>query len=348
MSVFNKSSQNRRPRVAIVWRGDAEVRRTATPQNNRFKRIFEELEAAGISARPVVFDEDFADSVREQLLATDGVLVWVNPLQDGKSRHLLNAMLEEVAAKGPWVSAHPGVIDLMGTKEILFRTRHFGWGTDTNLYRSYTQLRDEFPAALSAKGPRVLKQARGNDGHGVWKVELVAPAARNVRVVEASDGVYSETSLDRFLTQCEAYFEQDGFIVDQPFQDRVIDGMVRCYVAGDRIAGFAHQYPKGLLPPDHRRPHAEKRMFGPDEKAFAKLRQQVENEWVPQMMAKLGIDKSSMPVIWDADFLYGLRTSAGQDTYILCEINVSSVFAIPDEAPREIARVAAGRLGLSL
>ena len=87
-------------------------------------------------------------------------------------------------------------------------------------------------------------------------------------------------------------------------------------------------------------------MFGPDKKEFASLRQQVENEWVPQMMAKLGIDKSSRP-IWDADFLYGPRTSAGQDTYILCEINVSSVFAIPDESPREIARVAAERLGLS-
>jgi hypothetical protein len=27
----------------------------------------------------------------------------------------------------------------------------------------------------------------------------------------------------------------------------------------------------------------------------------------------------------------------GQDTYVLCEINVSLVFAIPDQAPAEIA-----------
>ena len=32
-------------RVAIVWRGDHEARRAATPQNNRFYRIFEELAA---------------------------------------------------------------------------------------------------------------------------------------------------------------------------------------------------------------------------------------------------------------------------------------------------------------
>jgi len=44
-------------------------------------------------------------------------------------------------------------------------------------------------------------------------------------------------------------------------------------------------------------------------------------------------------VIWDADFLYGPRTGTGEDSYVLCEINVSSVFGIPDEAPEEIARL---------
>ena len=37
-------------RVAIVWRGDHEARRAATPQNNRFYRIFEEL-AAGVDSK---------------------------------------------------------------------------------------------------------------------------------------------------------------------------------------------------------------------------------------------------------------------------------------------------------
>jgi hypothetical protein len=49
-------------------------------------------------------------------------------------------------------------------------------------------------------------------------------------------------------------------------------------------------------------------------------------------METLGVDGASLPIIWDADFLYGLRTASGQDTYVLCEINVSSVFAIPDRA----------------
>lgn len=337
-----------RPRIAIVWRGDAEIRRTATPSNNRFHRIFAELDAAGIEAVPAVYDEAFADDVRRQLRETDGVLVWVNPIQDGKSRVSLNRLLEDVAAIGPWVSAHPDTIRCMGTKEVLFRTKHLGWGTDTKLYRSSAQLRDEFPGVLAAGHARVLKQARGNDGQGIWKIDVASTGSGLVRVMEASvEGIAEDVSLDDVLARCETYFADGGFIVDQPFQERLGDGMVRCYMASDKVAGFAHQYPKGLLPLGHVRPHTEKRMFPPHERAFEALRKKVEGEWVSQMISALGLNANMLPVIWDADFLYGPRTALGEDTFVLCEINVSSVFAIPDDAPKAIARVVAERLGRS-
>lgn len=113
-------------KVAIVWRGDRATRSEATPENNRFHRIFEELAALGIAAEPAVYDEAFAEEVRAQLLGVDGVLVWVNPLQDGKDRRALDALLRDVATRGPWVSAHPDTILAMGTKEVLVRTRHLG------------------------------------------------------------------------------------------------------------------------------------------------------------------------------------------------------------------------------
>ncbi len=69
----------------------------------------------------------------------------------------------------------------------------------------------------------------------------------------------------------------------------------------------------------------------------------METEWVPQMTEVLGIDATSLPIIWDADFLYGPRTASGEDSYVLCEINVSSCFAIPDQAPAAIARLALRR-----
>ena len=53
---------------------------------------------------------------------------------------------------------------------------------------------------------------------------------------------------------------------------------------------------------------------------------------MPQMMEVLDIERASLPIIWDADFLYGPRTASGEDSYVLCEINVSSCFAIPEQA----------------
>src|ERR1700730_18479965 len=140
-------------RIAIVWRGDGATRRAATPQNNRYHRIFEELAAIGVQAEPAVFDEDFAGEVREQLLAVDGVLVWVDPLHEGKTRGVLDAMLRDVATRGPWVSAHPDVILKMGVKEVLHRTRHLGWGTDTHLYRTAAEFGAAFPPRLRSASP---------------------------------------------------------------------------------------------------------------------------------------------------------------------------------------------------
>jgi hypothetical protein len=49
-------------------------------------------------------------------------------------------------------------------------------------------------------------------------------------------------------------------------------------------------------------------------------------------------------MIWDADFMLGPPGLDGTDSYVLGEINASSVFPIPDEAPAEIARRVADRL----
>ena len=62
------------------------------------------------------------------------------------------------------------------------------------------------------------------------------------------------------------------------------------------------------------------------------------------MMDLLGIEAEYLPIIWDADFLYGPQDESGRDTYVLCEINVSSVFPFPEEAPSAIARLAMARL----
>jgi hypothetical protein len=347
-------TKQKRYRVAILWRGDHEARRTATPQNNRFHRIFEELAALDIHAEPAVYADAIVDEVREQLLAADGVLVWVDPIHDGQTRTVLDAMLRDVAARGPWVSAHPDVILKMGVKEVLHRTKDLGWGTDTHLYCKAADFHDAFPRRLQAAGPRVLKQNRGNGGQGVWKVELASPPADEdslVRVLHARRGsLPEEIVLSDFMTRCEAYFASGGCIVDQPFQARLPDGMIRCYMGADKVVGFGHQFIKALIPPPPEGPDSPEARPGPrimhcaEAAPFQALRTKMEAEWTPQMMQVLDLNKASLPVIWDADFLYGPRTAVGEDTYVLCEINVSSVFAIPDQAPAAIGLVVMDRL----
>jgi hypothetical protein len=243
------------------------------------------------------------------------------------------------------VSAHPDVILKMGTKEVLHRTRAMSWGCDTALYRSAEAMRLELPARLAA-GPRVIKRNRGNGGQGVWKVErLAGPRDRPaVRVLDATKESSEDMSLDAFLETCVEYFE-DGCVIDQEFQSRLSEGVVRCYMAGDRCAGFGYQKVKALVDTPAGRAGAGPRLYTHnDDPRFQRLRRLMEDEWTPQLTSLLNIAQRDLPIIWDADFMLGPPTPDGADSYVLGEINVSSVFPIPDEAPTEIARCVADRL----
>ncbi len=346
-------SGDRTGKLALLWPRDAEKWHAANPRDYRLSRVFNAMAALGIEAEPALYADDAADQVREQLLRCDGVLVWVDPLSQGRDRLKLDAMLRDVASNGVWVSTHPDVILKMGVKEVLYRTRHLGWGTDTHLYRNAGAFRDAFPQRLFAAGPRVLKQNRGNGGEGVWKVELASGSTRDgttVRVLHAPRGsVPRQMPLGDFMELCEPYFANNGCIVDQPFQARLPDGMIRCYMGADKVVGFGHQLIKALIPPPPEGPDSEAAQPGPrimhpaSAAPFQALRSKMESEWTPQMMQLLDIDAGSLPIIWDADFLYGPRDASGQDSYVLCEINVSSVFPFPETAPPAIARLAKAR-----
>jgi hypothetical protein len=316
-------------------------------------QVFQALSALGAQAEPAVYHDDFCEEVRQQLANVDAVLVWVNPIEGGRDRSILDAMLREVAASGVFVSAHPDVIRALGTKEVLFRTRDMGWGCDTHLYRSLEQLRHELPTRL-AGGPRVLKQYRGNGGIGVWKVEPVTPPpfedAIVVRVRHAKRGCVEEiVSLSEFCKRCEEYFAGDGRMIDQAYQARLPEGMIRCYLVHDRVAGFGHQainalYPSPAGAPPGAAPQPGPRLYHPPSMPeFQELKQKLEQEWVPAMQRLLGIDTTRLPVLWDCDFLLGPKDESGRDSYVLCEINVSSVSPFPDSAVMPVAQAALAR-----
>ena len=134
--------------------------RGATPETSRFKAVFSALADVGVDTEPVVYEDDVVDAVRTQLATFDGVLVWVNPIHEGRNRANLDALLREVAAHGVWVSAHPDVILKMGTKEVLHRTRRMSWGCDTALYRTPGAMRTELPARTRRWPTRDQAQSR--------------------------------------------------------------------------------------------------------------------------------------------------------------------------------------------
>jgi hypothetical protein len=345
-------TSRRLPRIGILWRGE----RQAGPQPvlARVGALFEALAQRGIEAGAVLYEDDALEDVRAELLQCDGVLVWVDPISEGRDRSRLDPLLRDVASRGVWVSTHPDIIIKMGTKDVLVKTRDMAWGTDCHLYATMDEMAAALPQRL-ASGPRVLKQYRGNGGNGVWKVSLQEPGAANeasnVEVLHAQrDSPLDTMSLAGFIERCRTYFEGGGCMIDQPYQARLPDGMIRCYLVGDRVAGFGHQFVTALLPPPAGTfvsPTPPPRLYyGPDKPEFQALKALLESGWVAEMQRLLATGEDELPLLWDADFLYGPRDAEGQDTYVLCEINVSAVYPFPDEAVGPLAEAAAARCGL--
>lgn len=338
------SARRSEVRVGLLWRNewDPPEPGVSIPESSRLRGMFAALAALGVQAEPVVYSDESVETAREQLLALDGVLVWVNPIEHGLDRSLLDPLLREVAAAGVWVSAHPDVILKLGTKQVLVDTGDMSWSSDVHLYRTLEELRDLLPGRLAA-GPLVLKQHRGMGGEGVWKVEL---DGANVRVQHAKRGSEPQRmSLDEFVQSCEPYFAGTGLMVEQPFQPRLGEGMIRVYLTHDQVVGFAHQYPSGLMPPQAAKAAPPTKVFElAAAAAYSELRKRMESEWVPQLQAILELETHTLPVIWDADFLYGPKDANGADTYVLCEINASSTFAFPEHAMPGVARAAIDRM----
>ena len=338
-------------KVGLLWRAEWDP---AAPGSSivatcKLRDVFAAFAAEGVAAEPVIYSDDAADAVRAQLLELDGVLVWVNPIEQGHDRSKLDPLLSEVADAGVWVSAHPDVILKMGTKHVLVDTQGMSWGSETWVYGDSAELRAALPSRLAARGPLVLKQNRGMGGDGVWKVELVDPGVSaeevRVRVQHAAAAAEPETLLlADFVRRCEPYFAGSGLVVEQLFSSRLAEGMIRAYLTHDEVVGFTHQYPRGLMPPGpDDRPSGK--VFEPaSEPAYGALRTRLESDWLPELQEILGLDRSSLPVIWDADFLYGPKTESGEDTYVLCEINVSSTFAFPEFAMPTVARATLARI----
>lgn len=322
-----------RPRLAILYPGDRSARDRSEPAESRFASLFEAFSAAGVAAEPAIYNDDFADEVQRQLEQVQGVLVWHNPIEGGRTRARLDAILRDAAARGAFVSAHPDTILKMGTKDVLLSVHDLPFGSDVHRVESLAQMQFDLPGRL-ARGARVLKQHRGHSGIGVWRIEQRGPGIFALRHAQRG----SEEEVVDFATvlkRLAPYFERGGTMVDQAWQPRMIEGMTRAYLVRERVAGFGHQAVNALYPAvdGGAGPTPGPRLYsGPDDPRFQDLRRHLERGWVELLCKRVGVRLEALPLLWDADFLLGQRGDTGCERYVLCEVNVSSVAPFPASA----------------
>lgn len=321
--------------VALLYPGDRAMRDRADPAESRFAALFEAFARAGMRAVPAVYNDDFADEVEAQLREASVVLAWCNPIHEGRRRDRLDALLRRVADAGVAVSAHPDAVLKLGTKDVLLDTRDLPFGSDVHRIGSLAQLQAELPPRLR-DGARVLKQHRGHSGIGVWRIELAGDSLLRVR--HAQRGSEEERmDLAALVDRLAPYFEpaNGGHMVDQAWQPRLAEGMVRAYLVEDRVAGFGHQAVNALYPamPGERAPQAGPRLYHDAAlPGFQRLKELLETEWVEMLRARVELPRDRLPLLWDCDFLLGEPAPDGTERFVLCEINVSSVAPFPPSA----------------
>jgi hypothetical protein len=323
------------PKVALLYPGDRAARDRADPAASRFAALFEAFAAAGVNAEPAVYHDDFAAEVMEQLRGMQAVLVWCNPIEDGRRRDRLDALLRDVAQAGVLVSAHPEAIQRLGTKDVLFETRDLPFGSDVHRIDSLAQLEAELPQRLR-QGARVLKQHRGHSGIGVWRVEASGDGALTVQHAQRGS-TPQRMDLPALKATLAPYFETagGGHMIDQAWQPRLPEGMVRAYLVEDRVTGFGLQAVNALHPDE---PLPGPRLYhGPDLPAFQTLKLALESTWITLLRERVGLARDLLPLLWDCDFMLGEETAGVAQRFVLCEINVSSVSPFP---PSSIAPLA--------
>jgi hypothetical protein len=333
--------------IAILYPGDRATRDRADPRESRFAALFDAFAAAGVATEPAVYHDDFVDEVRAQLLRMRGVLVWHNPIEGGRTRAVLDAMLRDVAAHGVFVGTHPDTILRLGTKDVLLAVRDLPFGSDAARIDSIEQLRREVPQRLE-HGARVLKQHRGHSGIGVWRIESTANGRFALR--HAQRGAVDEVvDFDTVAQRLAPYFQDGGHMIDQAWQPRLAEGIVRAYLVRDHVGGFGHQAVNALVPAQHGNaaPAPSPRLYsGPDDARFQDLRHRLEGGWIEQLCAQTATPMTELPLLWDMDFMLGERATGEPERYVLCEINVSSVSPFPASAIEPLVQASIEAWGL--
>jgi len=316
----------------------------------KYKELAGAFSSQRFEVKSVLYNDESAGRLANELPSFDAVLVWVNPIEQGNDRKKLDSLLADVSGKGCFVTAHPEVILKMGTKDVLYKTRHMDWGADTKIYSDYEDFTKRFHESLQASGIRVLKQNRGNGGNGVYKI-IYGSSGNEVTVIHAKGYEKRTLSLNNFYKEFGAFFSDNGMLIDQEWNKNMVNGMVRCYLSGTKVAGFGYQEINALYELVNEQnktyvPPGKRYYFTENCGLFNDLKEIMEIAWVPQLQNDLSLTDEVMPVIWDADFFINkVNSETAVGKYTLCEINVSCVSPFPPGAVKFIVDEVKTRIG---
>ena len=312
--------------IALMIYGEPGSTRNAITEE-KYKKLAAHFLEKGFHVDSVLYHDSISGKLETELLKYNAILVWVNPVEQGNDRKILDALLVKLANNGCYVSSHPDTILKIGTKEILYKVRNTEFGGDTKLYSSFKEFKEKF--LKDVEGIRILKQYRGNGGNGVFKIDH----KNNELVIvthAAKDGKEEQMKTEDFFLFFKSFFDNNGMLIDQAWNPNIINGMVRCYLSGTKVSGFGYQEVNALYPSKKPGPRF---YFSEDCGLFRDLKDIMENKWVTQLQQIADVKNEMLPVIWDADFfINNVNAENTARKYSLCEINVSSVSPFPESS----------------
>ncbi len=279
-----------------------------------------------LSINTITWKKDNIEELYKLSRDTNAILVWINPVDRDIETGLFENYLRDMKNQGKYVSSHPDAVMKIGTKKVLYELSGTKWSSNAYLHENESTLH-EIENRIYCNGYRVIKQYRGNDGIGIYKI-----GKSNNKFVAVEAFTNNEEVFDCFdeLVKYIVFTSKlsvNNPIIETAWNNNLTNGIIRCYFCNSTLAGFGYQEINALYP--HKQPkYIKKQRFYLTENCgiFKGLKKILEYEFINDIVDKIKIDRSSLPLIWDADFFIN---DLAIDDIELCEINASCVSPFP-------------------
>jgi hypothetical protein len=312
----------------------------------------------------LVYDPTKPEAFAAQAEGYDGLIVRIMPgvldrTASPGAQAALDALMNQLLAKGKLVWPDPLVRERIGAKESLYAIRGLSCGlADTAVYRT----REEFDTGLKttvAFQPRVIKQNHGAAGHGIWAVWLQSkPCCSNLgdnvlqdhdmlKLMEMSDEHVEYRTVAEFVEFCTngrndksgewrsatagGYLAEHGVVVDQRLLPRICEGEVHLVMVGDKLQQIVHKRPTAHQGLSTARRNVTLTFFQPGCSEYAELERRFMLDDLPKLLETLDVQQGHrLPLFWTVDLIpkHGCSVSAcalGACEFVAGEFNCSSV-----------------------